>query len=251
MLDRILSARRNYRVVDFPEFYGGGYDLVTGRRTAVPQMAKSPTAYACMMIRGYELANIPWHIKERATGKILEKHTLIDLLMDFGLESNYQRGMLYSEVDMGNYGAALWLRDVDMLKRLNPSTIEVEKTAGGITGFIQDKGGKNEKHYGREEIVYFREYHPEDDLGFGLPMVEVCKKSIRAEIEALLMIEAYFKNDAIPGMYLTTDQDITKPQADKFLAWWDKRFRGSRRKGKVGIGGKGLKPVWSPGAACC
>jgi len=73
--------------------------------------------------------------------------------------------------------------------------------------------------------------------------MEVCKKSVNAEIEALLMIEAFFKNDAVPGFMLVTDQDVTEKEAERVLGWWEKRFRGSRNKGKVGVAGKGLKPV--------
>ena len=242
MTTKLASARR---VVDFPEFYGGGYDLITGRRTAQPPLSKSPTAFACMMIRGQELAQIPWHIKKN--DKILDKHVLIDMLRDFGPESNYQKGMCDSELDLLTYGAAFWLRDYDILKRLDPDTMKVIKGPHGVTGFKQTfydhQDHEKTISYKRDEVVYFREYHPSDWLGFGVPVVQVCKKSIEAEIEALLMIEAYFKNDAVPGLLLTTDNDVTEKEANRVISWWNKRFRGGRNKGKVGIAGKGLKPA--------
>jgi HK97 family phage portal protein len=237
MADRLVTARR---VVDMPDWYGGGYDLVTGRRTAQPQMRKSPTAYACMSIRGQELANVPWHIVRN--DEVLESHPLIDMLLDFGPESNWQKGMLYTELDMLNYGAALWLRDVDVLKKLHPDTMKVNKTREGISGFTQTINGIKTT-FSRDEIIYFREYHPEDDLDFGIPVVEVCKKSINAEIEALLMIEAYFKNDATPGIVLSTDAIVPQTEASRIVRWWNARFRGSRKKGNVGVADRGLKPV--------
>ena len=238
MTDKLYTARR---VVDFPEFYGGGYDLVTGRRTAQHPIAKSPTAYACMNIRAHELANLPWHIYKN--DKIVDKHPLIDMLKDFGPEGNYQKEMAGTELDQFQYGAGLWFRDVDVLRRLDPDTIKVDKTRDGITSFTQTINGKIVNVFQRDEIVYFHEYHPEDQLGYGIPVLEVCKKSIKAEIEALLMIEAYFRNDAVPGLFLGTDQDVTEKEANRLLAWWNKRFRGSRNKAKVGVAGKGLKPI--------
>ena len=241
MVEKLITARRAVDMFDWAD--GRQYDLVSGRGTVQPSIAKSPTAYACMNIRGQELANIPWHIKQG--DRILESHPLIDMLTDFGPESNYQKGMLNTELDMLIYGAALWLRDVDILKRLDPDTIKVNKTKAGLpkkkafTQTINDK----EEHFDRDEIIYFREYHPEDQLGFGIPTIQVCKKSIAAEIEALLMIEAYFRNDAVPGLLLSSDQDVPEKEANRVIAWMNKKFRGSRNKAKLGVLGRGLKPV--------
>jgi len=71
----------------------------------------------------------------------------------------------------------------------------------------------------------------------------VCKKLVSAEIEALAMIEALYKNDAVPGLFLSSEQDVSEKEANRVLAWWNKRFRGGRNKGKVGVAGKGLKPT--------
>jgi len=242
MKPQLMTARRT---VDLPFIDDGRYyELTSGRHQAVPKFAKSPTAFACMNIRGQELANIPWHIKKG--DKILDKHVLITMLKDFGDESNYQRAMLYTEIDLLVYGAALWLVDADQLVRLDPDTIEVRKNKNGITGFwqyLEDRAGEPTHKFRRDEIVYFREYHPEDDLDFGIPVLEVCKRAVNAEVEALQMIEAHYKNDAVPGLFLGTDQTVTEDEANRLLNWWNRRFRGSRNKGKVGIAGKGLKPV--------
>ena len=235
-MNKLITARR---AIDIPGL--GSWDLVTGRRTSAPKYAKSPYAFACMQIRGQELANVPWHIKRG--DKILDSHPLIDMLLDFGPESNYVEAMLSTEIDLLSTGAGIWLHDADLLKRINPGTIEVLKNKDGITGFKQMIDGKHVNTFKRDEIVYFREYNPDDDLDFGIPILEVCKKSINAEVEALLMVEAYFKNDAIPGFILTTDQDVSEQEAGRVLKWWEARFRGSRNKGKVGVAGRGLKPI--------
>ena len=243
MKDKLVTARRT---VTLPFIDDGRYhELTSGKRSPVPKIAKSPWAFACMNIRGQELANFPWHIKRG--DKVLENHPLQVMLADFGPESNYQRAMLYTEMDMLIYGAALWLRDVDILKRLDPATIEVKMDANGITGFKQTielpDGTTAVNYFAREEIVYFREFHTDNDLDFGISAAEVCKRLVSAEVEALQMIEALYKNDAVPGLFLSSDQDITEKEANRLLNWWNRRFRGGRNKGKVGVAGKGLKPT--------
>ena len=166
-MDKLVTARRT---VDLPWIDDGRYyELTSGRGGTTSQLAKSPWAFACMNIRGQELANLPWHIRKGK--KIIESHPLIDMLTDFGPESNYQKGLCSTEIDMLSYGAGFWLRDVDVLKRLNPSKMTVNKSSSGIKSFTFDKGGNDEQTFKRNEIIYFREYHPEDDLGFGLPVM--------------------------------------------------------------------------------
>jgi len=245
MKDQLITARR---AVNLPWIDDGRYyELTTGKRPGTPKIAKSPTAFACMTIRGQELANIPWHIKSKKTGEVVEDHPLVRILKDFGPESNWQRAILYNEIDLLNTGGALWLWDVDILKRLDPGTIEVLKNNDGIIGFKQTlttpEGKEKVNVYMREEIVYFREFNPDDDLDFGIAVMDVCKQAVDAEIEALEMLKWHFKNDAVPGLFLSSDKDISPKTAREVISWWESRFRGPRNKGKVGIAGRGLKPT--------
>ena len=238
--DTILTPHGAKRVVDWPEFYGGGYDLVSGQRTANKDFTKSPWAFACMVVRGTELANLPWRLVSKR-GKVINKHPLIDMLTEFGPESNYSEAIQATEIDMLMYGAAYWLRDVDILKRLNPQTIEVIKTRDGITGFKQTINGKVVNTFSRDDVIYFREYNPDDDLGVGVPVMEIIKGAISAEYEALMYVDAHFKNDATPSLLLTTDQTVPEVEMNRVLLWWNRRFKGTKNKGKVGMVDKGLK----------
>jgi HK97 family phage portal protein len=241
MKDKIVSARRT---VDLPWVDDGRYyELSTGRRTLNPSYVKSAWAYACMHIRGTELANLPWQISRN--GKPLKRHAIKDMLEDFGAESNYHEAMQSTEIDLCMWGAAYWLRDIDQLRRLNPQTMKVIKTRDGISGFEQKlsnpDGGEITNHFNRDEIIYFREYNPDDDLGEGIAVMEVLKGPINTEYEVEQLLQAHFKNDAIPGLLLTTDQAVPDDEASRILAWWNKRFRGSRKAGSVGVADKGLK----------
>ena len=236
--DYIVSARRTVEPWYLPEMY----DLVSGKRHN-PNFTKSVWANACMQIRGMELANLPWRLVKN--DKPIDRHPLIDMLKDFGRESFWEDAMYSTEFDKLQWGAAFWLRDADVLRRLNPSTMKVIKNNEGISGFEQKITKPNGQtvtyNYSRDEIVYFRGYDPDDDLGPGIPIMQVVKSAINTEYEAEQLIQAHFRNDAIPGLLLTSEQHIPEDEANRIVQWWNKRFRGSRKAGNVGLADRGLQ----------
>ena len=239
MKDKIVTARRT---IDFPWAYGlseGTYEMSTGRRLAGGYFSKSSYAYACMMLRGNELAGLPWSITRN--GKRVPDHPLVEMLTSFGPESNYVEGIVATEIDLLLCAQAFWLRDYDILKRLNPTTIEVVTDRSGISEFKQTINGEVVNRFAREEVIYFREYHPDDDLGAGIPVMEVIKKAVDLERQALLYLDAFFKNDATPSILLTTPETVSTPEMEKVLTWWNSKLQGIRKAFKVAMADKGLK----------
>ena len=233
--NQVISPRM--RVIDIPGI--GSYNMVSGIGTGGGKYARSAWAYACMRIRSRELANLPWRLIKN--GEIVKKHPIIDMLTAFGKESNWVDAFAATEIDMLLHGYGFWLYDVDIIERLNAGTMKVKKDASGIKGFEQILKGKTANTFTRDELCYFREYHPETDLDAGTPVMEVCKLAVSQEYEASKYVEAFFKNDATPATLLTTEQTVSQPEMQKVLSWWEKRFRGSKNKGKVGFADRGLK----------
>ena len=239
MKDKIITARR---VIDLPWADGiasGMYEWTTGGRLSGGYFSKSSFAYACMMLRGHELASLPWRITRN--DKPVDDHRLVEMLTSFGPESNYVESIAATEIDLLLCGQAFWLRDLDILKRLNPTTIKVIKDRSGISEFTQTIKGQVVNRFAREEVVYFREYHPDDDLGAGVPVMEVIKKAVDLERQSLLYLDAFFKNDATPSILLTTDEIVSEPEMNKVLTWWNAKFRGVKKSHKVAMADKGLK----------
>jgi len=239
--NKIYSARR---VVDNPDFYGGGYELVTGRRTDNKQYSRSAWAYACMDIRGTELSNLPWRLVSKR-GKVIEKHPIIDMLQTFGPESNWIEAIAASEVDLLMFGAAYWLKDVDILQRLNPQTIEVVSNNSGISYFKQTldqaDGTTVRRNFSRDDVIYFREYNPDDQLNVGIPAMKIIQNAIDTEFAAIQHIEAHFKNGAIPGIVFETKKYIPQEEINRFIHWWNARFRGVKNRAKVAVVGDDMK----------
>ena len=140
-------------------------------------------------------------------------------------------------------GAAFWLKDTDRLARLNPITIEVVVSTAGVQGFKQRllvNGQTITRTFQRDEVVYFREFHPTDDLGKGTAKLEVAKNAILAEYEAQRYIKSFFENDATPGLLMHTEQQIVKTELDKLKTWWTTTFTGAKNKHKVGWVDQGM-----------
>lgn len=222
-----LYAAGRMRTVNFPSV--GSYELVSGLGYDSGIYAKSAWAYACMNLRATSLAQIPWYIKRNED--VLENHPLAEMLQRFGQEQ-----IAATEFDMCLKGAAYWLKGAEELVRLNPNTMQVLTSTSGISGFKQTvtaSGKTLTRTFAPEQIVYFREFHPEDDLGPGVAAIDIAKPAILAEYEARRFVRSFFENDAIPGLLLTTPQEVPQGELDKLRAWWDEKFRGARNHHKV------------------
>ena len=237
-----VGTERGMRVLDIPGI--GSYEMSSGQgQPGNKKYVRSPWAFACMQIRGNELANLPWHLVDRGSGKIIEKHPVIKLLTEFGLESNYKESVIATETEMCMVAKAFWLRDADKLQRLNAGSIKVIATTTGIQGFEQWINGRKVNTFGRDEMVYFHEFNPDNDLLPGPSIMDVVKGAVSIEWESGLYTEAFFQNDATPATFLGTDQQVSEDEMDRILAWWNKTFRGSRKAHKVAFGDRGLKPT--------
>lgn len=232
------SRALGLRLVDFPS--AGAYDLISGRHVQNQRFSRSPWAFACMDIRASELASLPWRLVDRA-GKVVTGHAIEAMLRDFGPESTYYESMRGTEIDLLMSARAFWLRDADRLVRLSPGQIEVQRNRSGITGFRQEIDGKETNRFGRDEIVYFREFNPDNELDPGPAVMTIVEKAIALEYEAGLYAEAFFKNDATPAVLVSTDQAVQEPEMLRVRDWWNRAFGGSRNKHKAAFADRGMK----------
>jgi len=78
MKDKIVSARRSFRA-DLPwteDLRAGLYELTSGKKMDGGYFTKSSYAYACMVLRGTELASLPWRITRN--GEVVKDHPSSD-----------------------------------------------------------------------------------------------------------------------------------------------------------------------------
>jgi len=238
MTDKLnIYSQGKMRVVNFPSI--GAYDIATGMGVSPGTYSKSSWAYTCMGMRATALQQMPWRLVN-GSGKVIESHPVIDLLSEFGLETNWADAIGATEKDMLLMGAGYWLHDGNRLARLNPNTMKVKRGTGGILGFVQTINSK-EQTFERDEVVYFREFHPTDDLGPGVAPADVAKQAILVEYEAQRYIKEFFENDALPGLAVHTEQAMSEAEMNKVKRWWLSKFQGRGKRHQPAFMDKGLK----------
>jgi HK97 family phage portal protein len=232
------SPRSAQRVVNIPT--PGAWDIFAGSGQLNKKLIKSPWFFACADIRGSELAGLPWGLVDKNGTDVLT-HPLIDMIENFGVEANRFEAMRALEIDMLLGAREYWLRDADILQRLDPETIKVKKDRTGIQGFEQVIDGRLVNRFDRDEIVYFREFNPNNQLEPGPSVYQIVEQAIKIEVESGLYVEAFFKNDATPSFLVSTDADVQQGALEEIRDWWNKTFRGSRQAHKTAFLSKGFK----------
>ncbi|HUW14423.1 MAG TPA: phage portal protein, partial [Anaerolineae bacterium] len=110
-------------------------------------------------------------------------------------------------------GAAYWLKranrvGLQALQVLNSQTMRLLKwDADGPVSFVQQVGALTQI-YKAEEIVYFRTFSPDTDLGPGVSSGHVAATESTLIRNANEWAAKFFEKGAIPSVILSTDQAI-------------------------------------------
>ena len=155
------------------------------------------------------------------------------------------------ERDLCIFGAGYWLKDkprtaMREIQRLNPSTMriitdEMDPTKG-IIGFEQDAGKGKPVRYKPEQIIYFRYYNPDNDLGPGVSPLQVAMEAAGLAHNANVWASQFFSHGAIPAVILHTEQNIGDEELERVGSSWRKLTQGARRAWRTLVLRRGLKP---------
>lgn len=215
--------------------------------TLAKAYSESVWTMRCVSIRANLLSVIPWCIRPKSDddNEPIEDHELVKLISDMDEETNWEQSLRSIESDMDIFGTAYIQKVragsmVISLRRLNPITMEVVKSASGIGGFVQ-RIDNTKVTFPREDVIYFHEYHPTDDLG-GLSMTQIALPSIQALTNTEKYLSAFFENSALPSIIMTTEQDLTDQDFGMLQRWWAKTFKGVKKSHQVGFMSRGIKP---------
>jgi len=111
----IFYANGKFRVTNIPSV--GSYELTTGAGTSPGDYIKSAWAYGCMMIRATALAQIPWRLVKVSDDTVVENPPLTPYLEQFEAAP--------TDTDLCCFGAAYWLMDGPVLRRLPAASMGV------------------------------------------------------------------------------------------------------------------------------
>jgi HK97 family phage portal protein len=234
-------------LVPLPEWVAA-WEARAGLNNASAYDAYLASAWAAraLQLRADAIASVPLRLYDRE-GDEIEQHPALDLLATVNSEWNAGDLWRYTEMSLGVFGAAYWQKvragtKARELFFLNASTMKVDVSVSGITGFTQTVAG-NSRQFAREDVVYYRgAYDPLSDLT-GLPLLRWADRAAMSEQHADTYLAAFFANGAVPPLVFTTDMNISDTEIGRFTQWWNKLFRRSGNQHKTGIVGGGLKPV--------
>lgn len=220
-----------------------------GMASLAQLVMKSVWATRCIQLRANAIAAIPWVLQREAGDEVEEvyEHPLADLLDRPDPDTGWADLIRITEMDMLIYGTAFWVKAaaanqvaVSGLRRLNPLTMSVEKDASGIQGFTQEIEGSKVADFEREEVIYFRDPHPVDDLG-GLSVTSVCRQAIEVEVNCDRYLASFFDNYAIPAAYISTEQELNQGDWEKLKERFRRLFRGVSRQHQTAFLDRGME----------
>ena len=217
------------KVVSLDEFFAY---LETVEYEGAPETIYKVVAwiYRCVQLRANAVARIPY--------KILRGKTEQDFLP--------LRKLLWdTEAALNVWGAAYWLkkvnaREVTALQWLNPSSMEVKTSSKGINGFEQ-RLGSEKKTYKPQQIVYFRLWNPENDLGPGVAPAQVALEAAGLARNANRFASKFFEHGAIPAVILEAEGRIDEAEQKRITSAWEKFVGGVANAFRTLALGRGMK----------
>ena len=209
-------------------------DRLTDEPTKTKIYATVSWVYRCIELRANTLSSIPYKI-------LRGEDEVEDFVIDF------ERLFWALEADLCIFGAGYWLRDkrrtaTSELQRLNPKTMKVKKDPFvGIMGFEQQVEATT-RRFKPEQIVYFRYYSPDDDLGPGVSPLQVALEAADLGRNANVWASQFFSHGAIPAVILHSEQHVPDEELERVKSSWNKLTQGAKRAWRTLVLRRGLKP---------
>jgi len=177
-----------------------------------------PLVYRAMRIRCNALASVPLYV-QNARGD--------DVGWPFptGLSSLFWQ----TEAALLLTGGGYWLKKSNRLRVLdvqwlNPFTVSVDIPAGGgEVSFRQQAQGTEWGPWAAEEMVYFREFDPSDDIGPGIGAAEVALTPARLVHNINEFASAFFAGGAMPAVVLGIEGNPSPQEVERIEGLF-KRF---------------------------
>jgi len=192
-------------------------------------------AYRCVQLRANALASIPWQV------------TRGDNEVEWPL--NMEQLWWQTEASLLLFGAAYWLKLANRVRLtgiqpLNAQTVRVKRDpARGIVGFEQRQSRGGSRQFQPEDIVYFRMWNPNDDLGPGLAPMAVVSQAAGLMANANTWAANFFAHGAIPAVILTTEQNPPEAELERVRTVWNQLTEGVKRAWRTVVLRGGMKPT--------
>ncbi|MDD2765845.1 MAG: phage portal protein [Opitutaceae bacterium] len=149
-------------------------------------------------------------------------------------------------------GFALWLKKPNArrprdLQWVNPNTVGISYTPGRGLIFKQEGTTDNTSPWTEDQVVYFREFHPTDDVGAGVGAADVAIEDARLLRYLTRFAGRYFENGAMPVTLLGFEYAPSQEESERVEKWFQKMATGIRNAWKVlALRGKVTPTILTP-----
>lgn len=186
-----------------------------------------PLVYRAINLRCDSLASVPRHFYRGET--IVEPEALFPNL-------DWEDLLKRTEAALCLTGGAYWLVVRNSVRALtlqwlNPLTMEV-RYKDGVTTFHQSIGAF-QQDYTADEIVYFRDFNPVDDIGPGIGPAEVALNDAALKRYMSRFAAYFFEGGAMPALLLGLPPSTSEDERKRTENFFKRMLTGIERAFKV------------------
>ena len=202
---------------------------------------------ACHLTASFFLST-EFFVRGKTNGAYIENPELQRLMSSPNPFDSWEE-LLYQWVfHMKLTGNAFWLKDeMDSRGRpkniypLIPQYLKIYPHETDRIGYYEYGTGGNKVRFEKDEVIIFRRPHPARSIG-GLGDVEGGESLFKEYLMRNQVEERFMANGAMPSGILSKKDAIEdQTQWEKFKAWWDQKYSGTKNAGKTAM----LNGEWS------
>ena len=219
--------------------------LVDGKDSKLPKDLYAAVAWNfwAVNLRADSIAQVPYAVypMELPEGDETEDNTV-----EFDIDlTSY---LWAAEAWLQLMGAAYWLKranrvGLQTLQVLNSQTMKLKTWGADGPKTFEQKVGAQTQLYRADEIVYFRTFSPDTDLGPGISSGHVAATESTLIKNANEWAAKFFEKGAIPSVILSTDQAIPDSELERVRNVWEKFTMGVANAWRTVVLRSGLKPT--------
>ena len=243
---RIRSAIKGVKLTDpgWSTVFGSGTDWSISKENYYREHL---WIYACINAIAQNIGGVPFEIFKGDNETALDDDNDPCFRLFRDVNPHLSRYQLFegTSIFLYGWGEAFWVLEklgmpkVQEIWMFRPDQFKHVVKDGKLIGWVYDKGTKRIP-LELNEVIHFRLFNPYDDIRGFNPM-QVAKMTVEMDFFAQKFNWNFFKQDATPGLALTTEQALTDEQYDRVKAEWVQKYAGVSKSHSIAILDGGLK----------
>jgi len=205
--------------------------------------------YAAVSRKAKDVSAVPLRVVTRTADGVTEvkaEHQLRRLLTginDFSTQMEFMESVSANLDLSGNAYCLVFSNGRGVPQELWPIRPDLVEVIASPTDYIAGyriTAGREEFTFAAEQVLHFREFNPFSDY-YGLGALTPAWSSAIIEEESQLWNRSLMRNSGRMDGLITSDQSITKAQADEAAERLRELITGPRNAGRIGVVGRGMK----------